>query len=179
MDHFREFMDCKDIRIWIGSFADAKNQKESKIELVETLLIQAYGKELTENKRKKVGLPRESVCLINLWFDKNERLKVYNIDRPCFDDVVMFEKPRGIVPGKVFEVMQVLPDGSALATVDDFESDNLGTIVLFVGDESTSYYDSQKINVPEGKVVKQVGTYSYMARNEMYKTVPVVEIMAE
>ena len=95
------------------------------------------------------------------------------------DDVVMFEKPRGIVPGKVFKVMQVLPDGSALATVDDFESGNLGTIVLFVGDESTSYYDSQKINVPEGKVVKQVGTYSYMARNEMYKTVPVVEIMAE
>ena len=95
------------------------------------------------------------------------------------DDVVMFEKPRCIVPGKVFEVMQVLPDGSALATVDDFESGNLGTIVLFVGDESTSYYDSQKINVPEGKVVKQVGTYSYMACNEMYKTVPVVEIMAE
>lgn len=72
------------------------------------------------------------------------------------DDVVMFEKPRGIVPGKVFEVMQVLPDGSALATVDDIESGNLGTIVLFVGDESTSYYDNQKINVPEGKVVKQV-----------------------
>lgn len=94
-------------------------------------------------------------------------------------DVVMFEKPRGVVPGKVFKVMQVLPDGSALATVDDIGSGNLGTIVLFVGDESTSYYDNQKINVPEGKVVKQVGTYSYMARNEMYKTVPVVEIMAE
>lgn len=95
------------------------------------------------------------------------------------DDVVMFEKPRGIVPGKVFEVMQVLPDGSALAMVDDSESENIGTVVLFVGDENTSYYDSQKINVPKGKVVKQVGTYSYMARNEMYKTVPVVEIMAE
>lgn len=94
-------------------------------------------------------------------------------------DVVMFEKPRGVVPGKVFEVLQVLPDGSALATVDDFESDNTGTVVLFVGDESTSYYDSQKINVPKGKVVKQVGTYSYVARNDIYKTVPVVEIMAE
>lgn len=94
-------------------------------------------------------------------------------------DVVMFEKPRGVVPGKVFEVMQVLPDGSALATVDDFESDNTGTVVLFVGDESTSYYDSQKINVPKGKVVKQVGTYSYVARNDIYKTVPVAEIMAE
>ena len=95
------------------------------------------------------------------------------------DDVVMFEKPRGIVPGKVFEVMQVLPDGSALATVDDFNSCNLGTVVLFVGDENTSYYDSQKINVPSGKVAKQIGTYSYMTRNDMYKTVPVVEIMAE
>ena len=94
-------------------------------------------------------------------------------------DVVMFEKPRGVVPGKVFKVMQVLPDGSALATVGDFESGNYGTTVLFLGDESTSYYDSQKITVPSGKVAKQIGTYSYMARSEMYKTVPVVEIMAE
>ena len=95
------------------------------------------------------------------------------------NDVVMFEKPRGVVPGKVFEVMQVLPDGSALATVDDFGSGNLVTVVLFVGDESSSYYDNQKIKVPSGKVAKQVGTYSYMTRQEMEKTVPVVEIMEE
>ena len=78
-------------------------------------------------------------------------------------DVVMFEKPRGVVPGKVFKVMQVLPDGSALAMVADTRSDNWGTVVFFA----------------KGKVVKQVGTYSYMTQNEMYKTVPVVEIMAE
>lgn len=95
------------------------------------------------------------------------------------NDVVMFEKPRGIVPGKVFEVMQVLPDGSALATVDDFGSDNVGMVVLFVGNESSSFYDNQKIKVPSGKVAKQVGTYSYMTRQEMEKTVPVVEIMDE
>ena len=95
------------------------------------------------------------------------------------NDVVMFEKPRGVVPGKVFEVMQVLPDGSALATVDDFGSGNMGTVVLFVGNESSSFYDNQKIKVPSGKVAKQVGTYSYMTRQEMEKTVPVVEIMDE
>ena len=95
------------------------------------------------------------------------------------DNIVMFEKPRSIIPGKIFEVLQVLPDGSALAMVADVRSDNWGTVVYFAGDESTSYYDSQKINVPKGKVVKQVGTYSYMTKNEMYKTVPVVEIMAE
>ena len=64
-------------------------------------------------------------------------------------DVVMFEKPRGVVSGKVFKVMQVLPDGSALAMVADTRSDNWGTVVFFAGDESTSYYDSQKINVPK------------------------------
>ena len=26
-EHFSEFLDCKDLRIWIGSFADTKNQK--------------------------------------------------------------------------------------------------------------------------------------------------------
>lgn len=95
------------------------------------------------------------------------------------NDVVMFEKPRGVVPGKVFEVMQVLPEGSALATVDDIDSGNMGTVVLFIGNESLSYYDNQKIKVPSGKVAKQVGTYSYMTRQEMEKTVPVVEIMDE
>lgn len=99
--------------------------------------------------------------------------------RSSSDEIVMFDKPRGVVPGYMFEVMQVMPDGSALATGCSILSDNYGTIVLFIGDESTSYYDNQKIYVPDGKVLKQVGTYSYMARNEMYKTVPIVKIMAK
>lgn len=99
--------------------------------------------------------------------------------RSSSDEIVMFDKPRGVVPGDMFEVMQVMPDGSALATDCSILSDNYGTIVLFIGDESTSYYDNQKIYVSDGKVLKQVGTYSYMARNEMYKTVPIVKIMAK
>ena len=35
-------------------------------------------------------LPPSSVCIINMWFDKYERLKIYNIDRPCFDDVILY-----------------------------------------------------------------------------------------
>lgn len=99
--------------------------------------------------------------------------------RSSSDEIVMFDNPRGVVPGDMFEVIQVMPDGSALATGCSILSDNYGTIVLFIGDESTSYYDNQKIYVPDGKVLKQVGTYSYMARNEMYKTVPIVKIMAK
>ena len=89
-EHFSEFLDYKEMKIWIGSFADAKNQKAERIEMVETLLVQAYKNMLTENERKKMSLPSCSVCIINMWFDKNEKLKTYKIEKPCFDDVVLY-----------------------------------------------------------------------------------------
>lgn len=99
------------------------------------------------------------------------------------DDIVMFEKPQDVITAKKFEIMQVLPDGTALATVetdyDDYNMDNIGVIVLFLPKEGSAFYDRQVIKVPEGKCVRQVGTYRYMTRQEMEKTVPVVEIFDE
>ena len=95
------------------------------------------------------------------------------------EDIVMFDSPRNAVPGKSFKVVQVLPDGNALANVDNVYDDNFGVVVLFLGDESTSYYDDQKIEIPKGKVAKQIGNYSYMSRMKIEKTVPVVKIMDE
>lgn len=95
------------------------------------------------------------------------------------EDIVMFDSPRNAVPGKSFKVVQVLPDGNALANVDNVYDDNFGVVVLFLGDESTSYYDDQKIEIPKGKVAKQIGNYSYMSRMNIEKTVPVVNIMDE
>lgn len=77
------------------------------------------------------------------------------------DDVVMFDKPRNTVPEKTFKVFQVFSDGSALSSGDDSSGNNLGLDVLFLGDESTSYYDDQKIEIPKGKVARQIGNYSY------------------
>lgn len=95
------------------------------------------------------------------------------------ENIVMFDSPRNAVPGKSFKVVQVLPDGNALANVDNVYDDNFGVVVLFLGDESTSYYDDQKIEIPKGKVAKQIGNYSYMSRMNIEKTVPVVKIMDE
>lgn len=95
------------------------------------------------------------------------------------EDIVMFDSPRNAVPGKSFKVVQVLPDGNALARIDNVYDDNFGIVVLFLGDESTSYYDNQKIEIPKGKVAKQIGNYSYMTRMKIEKTVPVVKIMDE
>lgn len=100
---------------------------------------------------------------------------IFGNSSPLGNDVVMFEKPQQEINAKSFEVMQVLPDGSALASVEDVY--NFGMIVLFLADKGTSYYDDQKIDVPSGKKVVQVGTYKYVTRDEMKKTVPIVEIL--
>lgn len=86
-----------------------------------------------------------------------------------------YKKDEKVVPGKSFKIIQVFPNGNALASGDDL--DNLGLAVLFTGDESTSYYDGQIIKIPEGNVVRQIGNYSYIARNGMDKTVPIVKII--
>ena len=95
------------------------------------------------------------------------------------DDVVMFDKPRNTVPEKTFKVFQVFSDGSALSSGDDSSDNNFGLVVLFLGDESTSYYDDQKIEIPKGKVARQIGNYSYTTNMGVEKTVPIVEIMDE
>jgi hypothetical protein len=95
------------------------------------------------------------------------------------DDVVMFDKPRNTVPEKTFKVFQVFSDGSTLSSGDDSSGNNLGLDVLFLGDESTSYYDDQKIEIPKGKVARQIGNYSYTTNMGVEKTVPIVEIMDE
>lgn len=92
-------------------------------------------------------------------------------------DVVLFEKPQQVVKASTLEVMQVLPDGSALATVDIME-DNGGMVVMFMAKEGVSYFDDQKIVVPSDKCLRQVGTYTYESKMGM-KTVPVVEIMGK
>ena len=89
--------------------------------------------------------------------------------------VVMFDKPSQVIDISGFEIMQVLEDGSALATSLDYR--NNGMVVMFLPKDGVSYYDDQKITVPYGKCFKQVGTYRYLTQQNFEKTVPIVEIM--
>lgn len=94
-------------------------------------------------------------------------------------DVVLFEKPQQTIEASVIEVFQVLPDGSALATVkysDGGSNENLGMVVMLLAKDGLSYFDSQSIKIPSDKSMKQIGTYKYITRQDMEKTVPVVEI---
>lgn len=100
-----------------------------------------------------------------------------NSDNPSNDNMIIFEQPQQKIDAKSFEVLQVLPDGNALATVESNE--NFGMIVMLLANKNATYYDNQKIEVSTGKCARQIGTYRYMTRNNIEKTVPIIDIVNE
>ncbi len=89
--------------------------------------------------------------------------------------LTLFEQAGDVLPSKSYEVLQVVTEGYALANAASGHGTYFGMVVLFVGDENTHYYDDQIIKVPQGKCVRQIGTYQYPTKNG-YKTVPAVAI---
>lgn len=82
---------AKELRIWIGSFANPRDQKDINIDIVETLFIKAYHERLTENEKKKGALPKSSVCVINSYYNTNEEKIRNKCDKPMsFDDVLIY-----------------------------------------------------------------------------------------
>lgn len=94
--------------------------------------------------------------------------------------VQMFDAPKQEIKAGGFKIFQVLSDGSALASYDELISKKdcvaYGTVVLFPASDEVSYYDDQKITLPQGKCFKQIGTYRYMTKDGEEKTVPVIDI---
>lgn len=93
--------------------------------------------------------------------------------------LTLFEKEGSSINAKQIEIFQTIAPNVALAyakTNPYAIYDNNQLFVLILGNENTNYYDDQKINVPRGKSVKQIGTYQYKTAQGIYKTVPAVEI---
>ena len=89
--------------------------------------------------------------------------------------LTLFEQPGEVMTAKSYEVLQVVAGGNALANAESGYDTYYGMVVLFLSDENTNYYDDQIIKVPQGKCVRQVGTYQYPTKNG-YKTVPAVMV---
>lgn len=87
-------------------------------------------------------------------------------------DLRMFEKPRATLDVEEMKVFQVFTTGEALAMTSYPNS----MVVLLLSEDGESYYDEQKIQVPSGACVRQVGIYRYVTKDERIKTVPVVKI---
>ena len=125
------------------------------------------------------GIITDAILMIVVAFFMSRQTDGNPVDEEN-QNVELYEKPQQVIKTHKLKVFQVLEDGSALARVElDIENpddDNYGLVVLFLSDENSTYYDDQIISVPEAKCLRQVGTYHYITRQNMEKTVPVVEI---
>lgn len=96
--------------------------------------------------------------------------------------ISLFDEPGDVMTLKGFRFFQVLPNGTALAQSTDkanvrYPNIEYGDpVVFFLPVEGSTYYDDLILNVPSGKVVRQIGTYRYKTKNEFVKTVPIVQI---
>lgn len=92
----------------------------------------------------------------------------------------LFETPGNCISTNDFEIFQVLDDYHALAHEKDGKYDiSTDLVVLFRNETPNSFYDEQRIKVPNGKCVRQIGVYKYETNSGSYKTVPVVCIMKQ
>ena len=91
-----------------------------------------------------------------------------------YDKIVIFDKPQQELKEKVFDVFQVLPNGNALANSEP-RIDSLSIVALFLANEKMPFYDAQRITVPSGKRIVQIGIYKYYTDKGIEKTVPVLE----
>lgn len=92
-----------------------------------------------------------------------------------YDKIVIFDKPQQELKEKVFDVFQVLPNGNALANSEP-RMDSPSIVALFLANEKMPFYDAQRITVPSGKRIVQIGIYKYYTDKGIEKTVPVLEI---
>lgn len=92
-----------------------------------------------------------------------------------YDKIVIFDKPQQELKEKVFDVFPVLPNGNALANSEP-RIDSPSIVALFLANEKMPFYDAQRITVPSGKRIVQIGIYKYYTDKGIEKTVPVLEI---
>lgn len=108
-EHYREFHENENMDIWIGALGDLDQYSRGVVEEIETIFIAMYGNFLTENERKQkksVESLKDTVCIINLWYDIEEKPLVSKRDsiKP-FHDVIVCERdgkyPRYLIANRL------------------------------------------------------------------------------
>jgi hypothetical protein len=89
-----------------------------------------------------------------------------------------FNEPGDIIDESSVKVIQVIAEDAALVCGKSKRADlYTGPVYLLTNGDGKYYYDDQIVKVPQGKVVRQMGIYRYPAKNEILKTVPIIEIV--
>lgn len=100
-------------------------------------------------------------------------------DKELDKGIELFDKPCQEIKAKEFNIMQVLPNGNALAQYNKLSLDDstisYGTVVMFLSSKEGSFYDDQKIKLQKGKLFRQIGTYRYQTTQGIEKQYQLLE----
>ena len=135
------------------------------IVVVSLLSIKVQNKETDDKSTQKTEVSKAATSA-------KSQTKV----KPANKNLTLFNAPGQKIPGRQFEVNEVLADGSAIAEYDyigasDHDTSLMGLSVFFPAKEAVHYYDNQVIKIPSGKKLRQIGSYKYYS-----ETIPVVDI---
>jgi len=88
LKHFRE-----PFSLWLGSLSDYNKQNPTNVNDIETVFISTYKDYFSENRKKKLSILKDSICIINLWYKQNESRRINKMSDISFiDDVIVYEK---------------------------------------------------------------------------------------
>ena len=108
--------------------------------------------------------------------DKTEVTEEKEDDETTFqslEGVTLFDETGDVVNEQSFKVMQVVANDAALVHGKDSYG-YYGMLYLLTNTDNKYYYDEEIINVPQSKVVRQIGVYKYFAKSWTTKTVPII-----
>lgn len=89
------------------------------------------------------------------------------------DHLSLVEHPTQAIPYTEFEIIQVLPDGTALAQAWEPSVFTSETVLLWP-QEGVVYYDGLKLDADKKRPALLGGTYSYVNKMGHESTVPIV-----
>ena len=83
------------------------------------------------------------------------------------------EKGECIKIPRQMKILQVMKPNMALAETGNYSNQ---IMVLLINYDNKPYYDDLKIDIPNNKCARQIGTYQYTTKMGLDKTVPAVVI---
>lgn len=96
-------------------------------------------------------------------------------DEQTIEGITLFEdsKEEPITSNKQLNVVSCLKDNVAIVQSGVKPKEML---MLLMGEDGELFYDNQKIDIPNGKITRQIGVYQYDDDEGGTKTIPVVKI---
>ena len=90
------------------------------------------------------------------------------------------DTPGQVMEAQSYKVLQVIENGYALthARSNDFFDSYSGilVLVLVLTDDPSEFYDDKIIKTPAGKCFRQVVTYQYETKADIWKAVPAIAL---